>query len=143
MAGVRQASYSIATFNLGNETGMQQSFSQLRQAQLSTLVHRRRARTDVDLSLGDQQPPSRQACTIAGGGAGLRRAPGSPPATAPSTTPTRGQITRHSSTDSTIESHTMGHVATNGIDITGARITVHATPSGAGDDRGLRLVDNR
>lgn len=130
MAGVRQASYSIATFNLGNETGMQQSFSQLRQAQLSTLVHRRRARTDVDLSLGDQQPPSRQACTIVGGGAGLRRAPGSPPATAPSTTPTRGKITRHFCTNST-------------IDITGARITVHATPSGAGDDRGLRLVDDR
>ncbi len=38
----------------------------------------------------------------------------------------QGGITCHPCTDSTIESNTMRHVATNGIDITGQRITVHA-----------------
>jgi hypothetical protein len=38
----------------------------------------------------------------------------------------QGGITCHPCTDSTIESNTMTHVATNGIDITGQRITVHA-----------------
>jgi hypothetical protein len=58
----------------------------------------------------------------------------------------QSQITCHPCTDSTIEPHTMGHVATNGIDITGARITVHATPSGStapvngGDTDGVRFL---
>jgi hypothetical protein len=38
----------------------------------------------------------------------------------------QGGITCDPCTDSTIESNTMTHVASNGIDITGARITVHA-----------------
>jgi len=38
----------------------------------------------------------------------------------------QGGITCDSCTDSTIEFNTMRHVATNGIDITGSRITVHA-----------------
>ena len=38
----------------------------------------------------------------------------------------QGGITCDSCTDSTIESNTMTHVATNGIEITGQRITVHA-----------------
>lgn len=38
----------------------------------------------------------------------------------------QGGITCDPCTDSTIESNTMTHVATNGIEITGTRITVHA-----------------
>jgi hypothetical protein len=61
----------------------------------------------------------------------------------------QGGITCHPCTDSTIESNTMTHVATNGIDITGQRITVHAntisnTTVGAhgGDADGMRFYGN-
>lgn len=61
----------------------------------------------------------------------------------------QGGITCGPCTDSTIESNTMTHVATNGIDITGQRITVHAntisnTTVGAhgGDADGMRFYGN-
>lgn len=58
----------------------------------------------------------------------------------------QGGITCDPCTDSTIESNTMTHVASNGIDITGTRITVHAntisdtvvSPHG-GDADGMRF----
>jgi hypothetical protein len=61
----------------------------------------------------------------------------------------QGGITCGRCTDSTIESNTITHVATNGIDITGARITVHAntisntvvSPHG-GDADGMRFYGN-
>jgi hypothetical protein len=61
---------------------------------------------------------------------------------------TQGGITCHPCTDSTIESNTMRHVATNGIDITGARITVAANtisntvPVDGGDADGVRFYGN-
>jgi hypothetical protein len=61
---------------------------------------------------------------------------------------TQGGITCHPCTDSTIESNTMRHVATNGIDITGARITVHANtisntvPVDGGDADGVRFYSH-
>jgi Right handed beta helix region len=61
----------------------------------------------------------------------------------------QGGITCAPCTDSTIEFNTMAHVATNGIDITGQRITVHAntisnTTVGAhgGDADGMRFYGN-
>ncbi len=60
----------------------------------------------------------------------------------------QGGITCHPCTDSTIESNTMRHVATNGIDITGARITVRANtisdtvPVNGGDADGVRFYGN-
>ncbi|MBV8538987.1 MAG: right-handed parallel beta-helix repeat-containing protein [Pseudonocardiales bacterium] len=61
----------------------------------------------------------------------------------------QGGITCHPCTDSTIEFNTMTHVATNGIDITGQRITVHAntisdTAVGVhgGDADGMRFYGN-
>jgi Right handed beta helix region len=61
----------------------------------------------------------------------------------------QGGITCDPCTDSTIESNTMTHVATNGIEITGQRITVHANtisnttvgPHG-GDADGMRFYGN-
>lgn len=66
----------------------------------------------------------------------------------------RGGITCEC-TDSTIEANTMRHVATNGVDVTGSRITVHANtisgtvPRDGGDadgmrfyGHGLRITDN-
>ena len=61
---------------------------------------------------------------------------------------TQGGITCHPCTDSTIESNTIRHVATNGIDITGARITVAANtisntvPVDGGDADGVRFYGN-
>jgi hypothetical protein len=60
----------------------------------------------------------------------------------------QGGITCHPCTDSTIESNIMRHVATNGIDITGQRITVHANtisntvPRDGGDADGVRFYGN-
>lgn len=61
----------------------------------------------------------------------------------------RGGITCDPCTDSTIESNTITHVATNGIDITGARITVHANSISdtvvsrhGGDADGMRFYGN-
>ncbi|MGH3719624.1 MAG: right-handed parallel beta-helix repeat-containing protein [Pseudonocardiaceae bacterium] len=60
----------------------------------------------------------------------------------------QGGITCHPCTDSTIESNTMRHAATNGIDITGQRITVHANtisdtvPVQGGDADGVRFYGN-
>jgi hypothetical protein len=57
----------------------------------------------------------------------------------------QGGITCDPCTDSTIESNTMTHVATNGIEITGQRITVHANTisdvvgSHGGDADGMRF----
>ncbi len=60
----------------------------------------------------------------------------------------QGGITCSPCTDSTIESNIMTHVATNGIDITGQRITVHANtisttvPADGGDADGVRFYGN-
>jgi hypothetical protein len=60
----------------------------------------------------------------------------------------QGGITCHPCTDSTIESNTMRHVATNGIDITGQRITVHSNTISdtvavhGGDADGMRFYGN-
>jgi Right handed beta helix region len=61
----------------------------------------------------------------------------------------QGGITCYPCTDSTIEFNTMTHVATNGIDITGQRVTVHAntisntTVGGHGGDAdGMRFYGN-
>lgn len=60
----------------------------------------------------------------------------------------QGGITCYPCTDSTIESNIMVHVATNGIDITGQRITVHANtisdtvPVHGGDADGMRFYGN-
>jgi len=61
----------------------------------------------------------------------------------------RGGITCDPCTDSTIESNTITHVVTNGIDITGARITVHANSISdtvvsrhGGDADGMRFYGN-
>lgn len=57
----------------------------------------------------------------------------------------QGGITCRPCTDSTIESNTMTHVATNGIEITGSRITVRGNsisdtvPVGDGDADGVRF----
>jgi hypothetical protein len=61
----------------------------------------------------------------------------------------QGGITCYPCTDSTIESNTITHVATNGIDITGQRITVHANTISntvvgrhGGDADGMRFFGN-
>jgi Right handed beta helix region len=60
----------------------------------------------------------------------------------------QGGITCYPCTDSTIEFNTMRHVATNGIDITGQRITVHANTISntvaqhEGDADGMRFYGN-
>ncbi|MGB6165058.1 MAG: right-handed parallel beta-helix repeat-containing protein [Pseudonocardiaceae bacterium] len=60
----------------------------------------------------------------------------------------QGGITCYTCTDSTIEFNTMRHVATNGIDITGQRITVHANTISdtvavhGGDADGMRFYGN-
>ena len=61
----------------------------------------------------------------------------------------QGGITCSPCTDSSIESNTMTHVATNGIDITGTRITVHANTISntvvaqhGGDADGVRFYGN-
>ncbi|MBV9140106.1 MAG: right-handed parallel beta-helix repeat-containing protein [Pseudonocardiales bacterium] len=87
--------------------------------------------------------------TVAGGGGVLLEGAG---ITARNNTvhdTTQGGITCHPCTDSTIESNTMRHVATNGIEITGERITVHANTisdtvvSGHGGDAdGMRFYGN-
>ncbi|MGH3548948.1 MAG: right-handed parallel beta-helix repeat-containing protein [Pseudonocardiaceae bacterium] len=67
-----------------------------------------------------------QGFTVAGGGGVLLEGAG---ITARNNTvhdTEQGGITCDPCTDSTIESNTMTHVATNGIEITGQRITVHA-----------------
>jgi parallel beta helix pectate lyase-like protein len=61
----------------------------------------------------------------------------------------RGGITCDPCTDSTIASNTITHAATNGVDITGARITVHANTISdtvvsrhGGDADGMRFYGN-
>ncbi|MEO9108426.1 MAG: right-handed parallel beta-helix repeat-containing protein [Pseudonocardiaceae bacterium] len=60
----------------------------------------------------------------------------------------QGGITCHPCTDSTIEGNTIRHAATNGIDITGQRITVHANSISDtvavnnGDADGVRFYGN-
>ena len=60
----------------------------------------------------------------------------------------QGGITCDPCTDSTIESNTMAHVATAGLDISGQRITVRANiisnvvPRGDGDTTGIRFYGN-
>jgi hypothetical protein len=60
----------------------------------------------------------------------------------------QGGITCDPCTDSTIEFNTMRHAATNGIDITGTRITVHANTisdtvaADGGDADGMRFYGN-
>jgi hypothetical protein len=61
----------------------------------------------------------------------------------------RGGITCDPCTDSTIESNTITHVTSNGVDITGARITVHANSISdtvvsrhGGDADGMRFFGN-
>jgi hypothetical protein len=60
----------------------------------------------------------------------------------------QGGITCHPCTDSIVESNTMRHVATNGIDITGQRITVRdntisdTVPVHGGDADGVRFYGN-
>jgi hypothetical protein len=61
----------------------------------------------------------------------------------------RGGITCDPCTDTTIESNTISHAATNGIDITGQRITVHANTISdtmvaqhGGDADGMRFYGN-
>lgn len=89
-----------------------------------------------------------QGFTVAGGGGMLLEGTG---ITARNNTvhdTRQGGITCHPCTDSTIENNTVHHAATNGIDITGQRITVHANtisdtvPVQGGDADGVRFYGN-
>ena len=154
MAGVRQAGYFIVTFNLRNRP-------------VCSRAPRNGARPSCRHSaIGD---PPRQMSTSASATnshpPGRRHRRGRRCGPAEDTGLTAGnstthdthqsQIIRHPCTDSTIESHTMRHVATHGIDITGARITVHAstisstapvnvaTPTGCGFTVTSHRLDSR